>query len=351
MGEGNDPAGQPWAGHIPNIVEATWTVLDRLAEKTGNRSTEYSVVAPPARSGGIPRAIFSHIMHCDLAIADISSPSRNVIYELSMLHANGTPVILLNGFGQDMFYLNQQNRIELSEFSVAAIAEGLSGGSFSSQRGSQPGYLEDLILAPAMERHWNPITEYFNGVSMVNVAAATGLATGQHYNFIRWLINGAVVIGSADTGIDRLILVRPDRIAQVDDSKKRLVEAYRAVTPTAPGERPPNIPYVAYPVPGHPRGEVGVTTWGKFLVDYPTPITSLEVSRQYKAIMDYLKKETRGEEEIELPAFEARLIDIYFHTLEDLARETAGLDWGKVAVLSVEEAIQVLRAQDLSVLG
>ena len=95
---------------------------------------------------------------------------------------------------------------------------------------------------------------------------------------------------------------------------------------------------------GHPRGKYFVRRVGNHLLDYPTPISSLSVSRQFLAMGDYVKEFSVSAGDIDLAPFEQRLIDIYFQTLEDLARNTPfGCDWGRVKVLSVEETIEYLR--------
>ncbi|HQO49218.1 MAG TPA: hypothetical protein PK939_02235, partial [Bacteroidales bacterium] len=37
--------------------------------------------------------------------------------------------------------------------------------------------LEHLFIAPRQRSYYNPITRHFSGVDLVNVAAATGIAT------------------------------------------------------------------------------------------------------------------------------------------------------------------------------
>ena len=82
---------------------------------------------------------------------------------------------------------------------------------------------------------------------------------------------------------------------------------------------------------GHPRGKYFVRRVGNHLLDYPTPISSLSVSRQFLAMGDYVKEFSVSAGDIDLAPFEQRLIDIYIQTLEDLARNTPfGCDWGRV---------------------
>ena len=182
--EETDRQGLTLSQHIPNIASAVRNVLERLEGKIGDAMPEWEVIEPPDTPGdSIPRAVFSHIMHCDFAVADISTASPNVMYELAMLHANGVPVILL---GRHIFYLNQDNCLDVADFEVDTLATAFAGGSFDEN--GRPGHLEQLITVSRSRVFWNPITQHFGGVDMVNVAAATGVATGNFYNFTRWVL-------------------------------------------------------------------------------------------------------------------------------------------------------------------
>ena len=138
-----DADGIPLAAHIPNIAEATRQVLAKLEQKLGAQMPGWQVNAPANSPNDIPREVFSHMMHTDFAIADISTQSPNVFYELAILHAIGVRVIIL---GEPAFYLNQFNCITPQDFSVEALFDALAGGSFTEH--GQPGQLEHLFIAP-----------------------------------------------------------------------------------------------------------------------------------------------------------------------------------------------------------
>ena len=90
-----DSDGIALAAHIPNIATATRQVLERLERKLGARMPGWQVNTPENSPNDIPREVFSHMMHTDFAIADISTQSPNVFYELAILHAIGVRVIIL----------------------------------------------------------------------------------------------------------------------------------------------------------------------------------------------------------------------------------------------------------------
>ncbi len=342
----NDPQGMSYSQHIPNIVEATRNILQRLEEKLGRDFPRWQVVDPPNRPSGIPRDVFSHIMHCNFAIADISNASPNVIYEVAMLHANGTPVILL---GDPIFYLNQQNCIPCADFEVSTIEAALAGESFDDN--ARKGQLETLMTAPPREDFRNPITEFFEGVHLVNVAAAAGVATGNFYNFTSYVLKRGGIF-KKNPQLKKLVLIRPDRIGDVDRCVGLLEEAFAEPIIDRETKEPvtdrdgnvlKSLPKIWQDDETHPRGAYFAYQVGDNLVDYPTPISSLEVSKQYLAMGDYVEKNSTGFSAEETDAFEKRLIDIYFDTLRDLARRhPLGCDWGRVEILSIDEAIAFL---------
>lgn len=349
MTEGKeDPQGLPYEQHIPNIVTATRNVLERLRAKLGDALPDCQVIDPPNRPAGIPRDVFSHIMHCNFAIADISNASPNVIYEIAMLHANGTPVILL---GDPIFYLNQQNCLACADFEVATLEAALAGSSFDET--DRKGQLETLMTAPPREDFRNPITEFFEGVHLVNVAAAAGVATGNFYNFTSYVLKRGGLFKSRPN-LKKLVLIRPERIGDVDRCVGLLEEAFSEPILDRETQQPVrdrdgnplmSLPKLWQNDDAHPRGTYFAYQVGNNLVDYPTPISSLEVSKQYLAMGDYVQRNATGFSAEETDAFEKRLIDVYFDTLRDLARRhPSGCDWGRVEILSIEDAIEFLRA-------
>jgi hypothetical protein len=346
MGKGKDRRKLLLSNHIPNIARATRRTLEKLKVKLGDAMPTCEVILPPETPGGsIPHAVFSHIMHCDFAIADISTGSPNVMYELAMLHANGVPVILL---GRQIFYLNQTTCIQIRDFSVDSVADALSGMSFVEDEGKGP--LERLVTSPVDRKSLNPITQHFGGVDMVNVAAATGAATGQFYNFLQYVIKDGGIF-QARPEIKDIVLIKPERIKDVsrvvgllemrfrepkiDDDGKEVLRK--------DGSKVLAVPEVEQIDESHPRGKYFVRRVGCHLVDYPTPISSLAVSKQYIDYGNFLRDYSDGFDDDKLPPFEKKLISIYFRTLENLSNSPANsCDWGRVKVLPIEQALEHL---------
>ena len=346
----NDPQGLPLSQHIPNIARATRMVLNRLGQELGAAMPECMVIEPPNYVTDIPEAVFSHIMHCDLAIADISTGSPNVLYELALLHANGVPVILI---GEPPFYLTQMVGLIVEDFQSETLFAALAGGSFDEidlEKGDErvPGQIERLILKPSAQQTMNPFSRHFGGVHLVNVAAATGVATGYYYNFIRWVLREGTIFYDRPEFED-LVIIRPRRISEVNHAMDALRRDFgeprtdRDGNPEVNEDGSPQyeLPGLTYLMRGHAR-HIFFRRVGKHIVDYPTPISSLTVSRQHRQMMEYARIRSREEgKELDplLSDFEERMIGIFFETLEQLVNDPAsGCDHTRMKIMSADQA-------------
>ena len=347
MNDALDSRGKQLSTHIPNIARATREVLSRLQKKLGDELQPCEVYEPPKEDGdNIPYGVFSLIMHCDFAIADISTGSPNVMYELAILHANGVPVILL---GRPIFYLNQTNLIQIEDFSIDSLAAALSGSSFDKD--GEPGPLERRLKSPEEKINRNPITQFFDGVHMINIAAATGLATGQFYNFLSYVIKDGGVFQSIPE-LKGIILIKPERLKDVSTVTGLLDRTFGEIKRDLEGnvimeDGTPKmeLPEIVVTDSSHPRRKYFVKRVGNYLIDYPTPISSLKVSKQYIRMGNFVRDQHGGRNDEEMQRFERRLINVYFETLEDLSTSPANsCDWSRVEVLSVQKAIEILKA-------
>ncbi|MEM9128447.1 MAG: hypothetical protein AAGA97_01845, partial [Pseudomonadota bacterium] len=220
----SDDQGLSLSKHIPNIASATKSAIKEIKKRNPGFSRPVEVISPPNEIGDIVGPIFNHIMHCNIAIADISDASPNVFYELSLLHANGVPVILLTQNKRNAFYLLQMNILNVQDFSVETLIAALDPAGV----GDEPGQLEKVLHTPKEFQASNPITKHFNGVHLINVAAATGLATGQFFNFLQYVLKPGGIfrhppeIDKKLIEFEGLILVRPSGVQTVDMDIARL---------------------------------------------------------------------------------------------------------------------------------
>jgi hypothetical protein len=251
--------------------------------------------------------------------------------------------------GRQIFYLNQSNCIQINDFSIESVAKALSGGSF--EPGGGRGHLEQLVTAPPEEKFKNPITQHFGGVDMVNVAAATGVATGQFYNFLRYVIQDGGIFSRYPELID-IVLIKPGRIKDVDRVIGLLDQKFGEPKTDFNGNviLDKGLPKLEVrskwePEETHPRKSILVKRIGNHLVDYPTPISSLSVSRQFLEFDRFLREfsKAKGYSDEKVSPFDSKIIRIYFDTLRELSDNPANTcDWGRVEVLTVEEALEHL---------
>ena len=105
--------------HIPNLELATRAVLADL----GVPEAMYEIDIPQRLAGSsIVNDVFSKLDAADFALADISTRSPNVFYEVAILQALGTPLVLIDLEDQDLpFYWQQQRVTNVKGFTVEAL--------------------------------------------------------------------------------------------------------------------------------------------------------------------------------------------------------------------------------------
>ncbi len=88
--------------HLGAMKSATEKALSSLRFD----ADQFEIYVPPLTgAGGIVDTVFAKIDEADFAIAEISNRGANVFYEIAMLNALGTPVILLDRENQPVpFY-------------------------------------------------------------------------------------------------------------------------------------------------------------------------------------------------------------------------------------------------------
>lgn len=336
MHESRDARNLPYDVHNGNIKRAAEIVIGEIEKKFPGRLPFCDVIPPPNEPGGIVRSVFSHLFHCDLAIADISSGSPNVYYELAILHSLGVPVIVLTVAGQYAFYMAQTNVVDLKSFEVDAIAAGLRGRD-------GPGHLE-LILTQLKDAHRsNPITNYLNNVPLVHYSAVNGIAMGYYLNFVQWIIKDGGVF-RLNPNFKSLIMVEPSRVKSVDEDIGRLEEAFGSIRLDEKGQLRKQLDVHVHEDRAHARGIFTLKKIGQHLIDYPTPISSLKVSRQYQDATRYYQEYSAPMDDdtldIEARGYEKSLIDAFVSIVRSLVQNAPNFDDRKFQVMTVDEIIK-----------
>tara|TARA_R110000751_G_scaffold155100_5_gene260247 strand:+ start:4537 stop:5646 length:1110 start_codon:yes stop_codon:yes gene_type:complete len=344
MGPEPDDQGLPLARHIPNIVTAARQTIAAIPDLP-----RCNLLWPTEMPGAdVPRDVFSNIAHCDLAIADISNASANVFYELAILHAMGVPTMPVTRGGRNKFYLAHSLIQDVADFRVETLKD-----AFAAPGQDGLGALERMIRR-RRDTASNPISTHFNGIHLVNVAAATGLATGQFFNFLQYVLDPGKAFRQHAGRFEKIIVVRPERVGTVESEIGVLEAVFREPVidkeTKLPKLKKDGSPELALPSfwqddSHHPRDGYFVRHIADVFLDFATPIASLRVSKQYLEMVDYVKRSALdlGPEQVDrdLYAFEQKLIDIYFHTLDALAASEANrCDPTRLLVLTASEIIR-----------
>ncbi|MBI1188515.1 MAG: hypothetical protein GC206_14475 [Alphaproteobacteria bacterium] len=321
MADREDGAGVPISAHLPNIAEALRACNERFAER--NIDVQFvPVSAHDLPSGDIPEFAFLSIDQADLAIADISQRSANVFYELSMLHALGRPTIVIDNsaaVGDLPFYLRRLKVVGVDDFTVERLTPSLLE--------ALSAYVASGSFAPLRS---NPI-EHFYGSALVDASAASGIATGYFYNFVRRVIaNDYGLIarlqkqGRRETkDIRALCVVLPTTLNSVNDDQ-RVLEG----------------------LPTYFRGReykdadffrpMVFNTAGPYITDYATPLIALTVSTSYIRLRRLLGA-FPVPNFVDIDKFEQRLIAAYRETITRLVEETAGMNPSRVKFATPQE--------------
>lgn len=303
----------PISAHTGNIGDAARSVL-RSLELTERQFDIY--VPQQLVSAAIKDDVFHRIDMADFGIADISTTSRNVMYEIAYFNALGTPLVLIDYIGTTPpFYLTQQRILRVPDFTVQNLASQLEPVLRAYFGG------DDVNLSD------NPITQFYNA-ALVDISAATGAAVGFFENFAyHVLVQGSVLTENPE--IKELVIIKPERINdfQHDNSRVRtwLQQAKR----------------LTLKAPTHPRSEVTARVLGNAIVDFPTPLYALDSAPRYRKLRDRLRNMNASPSRIDeqLAKLEQRLIDSYFHTVENLisdARNMSNHSWRVIDIADFE---------------
>lgn len=299
-------------------LEAIKTGTGRALNSLGFRNEQFEIYAPPLTgAGGIVETVFNKIDEADFAIADISNRSANVFYEIALLNALGTPIILLDYAKRPApFYWTMDYIVGLSDYSEAAI-EAKVTPIFKSYFNSE----EVTLLS-------NNLISRFYGAPLVDVASATSVAVGFFQNFAKHVLrkrDGVLTIYESE--LDDLVVVRPERLNDQDSDEKTLAAALS-------GARKDTLK-----APSHPRGSVFADKIvNRSIVDFPTPLYALYNSPRYRRLRerlqfaDYFSPEAR---ERAYKKMEAKIIASYFRTLQGLIESDGDLAQRRYRVVPI----------------
>jgi hypothetical protein len=303
----------PTSAHTTNIGDAARSVLRSL----NLTEAQYDVFVPQQLvSAAIKDDVFHRIDMADFGIADISTTSRNVMYEIAYFNALGTPLVLIDFRGATPpFYLTQQRVLTVADFTVEDLASQLKPVLGAYLRG------EDVNLSD------NPITQFYNA-ALVDISAATGVAVGFFENFAHHvLVQGGVLDQHAE--IKELVMIKPERINDFQSDNARVGALLQSA------ERR------TLKAPSHPRKEVTARVLGDAIVDFPTPLYALDSAPRYRKLRARMRAMGADPARVDdiLAKFEGKLIDSYFQMVENLisdAKNMSNRSWRVVGIADFE---------------
>lgn len=312
----------PIPDHLANIGKAIDLCADALRDKFPNVLIEHDS-ANKIRLGAIPKAVFGFLDRADLVIADVSHDSPNTFYEIAYLHALGTPVIYLNykSSRKIAFYLQNQLIGKVDDFHVEDIKTVI-----------QPLIEYAINKCDLPHENDNLITQYF-GVPMVDASAVTGVAVGYVHNFMRHVLDENLGVLVANDEVDQIVCIRPESISDAAHVMRQLAKSDKCRQG------------VVLDAPTHPARKLRFTTFDRIIVDYPTPITSLQMSPRYQRSLEMLRTEA-GDVAPQSKAFERKLINGFFTSLAHLTRTYPGIDPNPLRVMSAAEFLSEFDTSD-----
>lgn len=365
-----DSNGFPLREHLPNLISAARSVAASLNAEYRQKFPDLNydfikINFPPGvlpelpAVGDITQTIFSLIDEADAAIVDLSAPvfkargrgnivtrtSPNIIYEVAWLHALGTPTILLlpKNVMADFYFLQQAHKqVDFSD--VQGLIDKLMpqiravlclDGDFSTDMRRE-------------EIASNPISTFYKdgnySVPLVDISSVVGLATGYFYNFLS-------KTRSEDffQTYRAVLVIRPDRIETIETIKGRIEvdHGIKLVRDTFVVRGPSSTDDKDAQPQSRPFGiEVAVMDGKRYVVDIPTPLKAMAISKRYGVARSKLARARISEqEEVDraMPLMDRGIIDKFFREL------TKGLQLNRVRgenihFLSIDEAVAYIKA-------
>ncbi|WP_339717906.1 STING domain-containing protein [Cyclobacterium amurskyense] len=178
------------------------------------------------KESSIERDVFSRLDTADLIVLNISrraedtNPSPNVFYELGLVHSLGLPYLVIVQEEIDIpFYLRSIRCYTVKAFDEEELIRTL--------RQPIENFISDSSPFSFTE---NIISRFCEGLPVVDISAAVGLATGYYMNFVRRILKDGGFISHYPDKIKRLIVVKPISVfntyeEDVSAMKEKLKEA------------------------------------------------------------------------------------------------------------------------------
>lgn len=309
---------------LAKTVEKIAQALNPELERFGQRINLLNPLVEEL--GSISSRVFSMIDRAEVGIFVLSSYSPSAMYELTLMHALGKPVVpvaFTDAKAQKLVsegihdaralphYLRDEYGVLLNSFSTVELRKKLE---------PKIRMVAGLDKKTA-DTESNPISRFY-GLPLVDVSATTGLATGYFVNFLRFQLRSRESVFARVPHLQKFVILRPRTFDEVggmlDTIKRRVAELGLEVVRIR--ERDGKI---AVKEDEQVRGEVFLDAVGPYVFDIPAPITPLKASPRYIRILDEEKKANSEEERLDVAARRTRLeqamISSFFGTIRKLS--------------------------------
>lgn len=327
MGREKDMPGEestPISQHMQNIKSALLEVIPRY--------TKNSRIYSPLDGGShITDFVFAQIDDADLGVADITTRSPSVMYELAIFHALGIPVIVIDdgtvNENRIPFYLKDVNILQVRDFSVSTLISELNNRIF-------------MLFNDDDEQNFslNPITGFYSA-PLVEVSGADAVARGYFDNLIHPILNasGGVISKYSDLDISKFCVIRPSNNLHIQDD----LRDFRKIASKAPQEEEREERVFSVRIGGYNR-KVNVYLIGNTLYDYPRTIGMLANSPRFIRLTKSKTGKPISNPELALrkrDRLAEKLIKYFFETISAITSSSEGrfLLVHQYNVISMEE--------------
>ena len=341
----DDGAGLTFDAHLPNIVTVIKKIISEYEAKEQSSGYRLELLDPSREAvGQITDRVFSMIDRSELGIFDCSSAAPGAMYELTLMHALGKPVIPIafsrpqNSEARTLpHYLKDDYGILVDSFTEAELYEKISEKLHFLLSG------EEVTLNASM----NAISRFY-GLPLVDVSATTGLATGYFHNFLRHQLEARAQVFVDLPELEAIVIVKPSTLQEVEGTKDILRRkageigiSYEEVGRGDGGQ------FVAA---NQVRGRVLLDKIGPYLVDIAAPLSAqLSSPRRDKLLSDQAMApaSSRNGYQARLERMEEAMIDRWFFTVRNLVNRNR-LQSQRLRFMTVDELFQDLRKRSVS---
>ena len=329
-----DGAGLTFDDHLPNMSRVIQRIISEYREQNP-RSPYRPVLLDPSREaiGTITDRVFSMIERSELGIFDCSSGSPSAMYELTLMHALGKPVIPIAFRSPGVpeargisHYLKDEYALLVDTFTEEELYRGLSEKIHLMLSGN------DTTLNASS----NAISKFY-GLPLLDVSATTGLATGYFHNFLRHQLQPRAKVFVDLPELEAIVIVMPRNLVEVGSLKDVLEQ--RAKTAGIAYEEVRRADGGNFVVSNQVRGRVLLDKIGRYLVDIPAPLSAqMSSPRRDKLLRDQnaAPASMQAEFNLRLERLEQAMIDRWFYTVRNLVTRD-GLRNDRLLFLSVDE--------------